>query len=162
MTQGESITLADVLIGDIVTPHGPSEPFEYVSSVVVLGGELKQVNLPEALGEYPADPCTEELSAEKLAKLRAAAQETESPAELLSLADNDTFIFSRGFGDALMREYVAEHAPDLLGDPVLQEPEAPSAKSRGISAVLAVIVLIAVALLVAMGVWIAVRTVSGF
>jgi hypothetical protein len=162
MAKSEGSALADVLIGDIVTPHAPSEPFEYVSSVVLVDGALKQVNLPEVLGEYPKDPWNARLSAEKLEKLRGAATETESPHELLALSDDDTFMIYDGFGDSLMRAYVAEHAPELLSDPVLRESEPADGKSRTISVAFGVVVLIAVGLLLAMGVWIAVRTVSGY
>jgi hypothetical protein len=155
--------LSSIFIGDLVTPHAPGEPFEYVSSVLLLEGELRQVSLPEALGEYPPNPAKARLSDQQLAEVEKAATPTKPVASLLALADDDTFMMCDGFGAAILRNYVAEREPGLLGDPALEIVQPAAGRSAfGGTFWLVVLVLAFVAVLLALGATIAVRVVSGF
>jgi hypothetical protein len=160
----EGVALSHILIGDLVTPHSPTDPFSYVASVVLLDGELKQVSLPEALGEYPKDPSTVSLDAERLDKLKDAASDTDSAEELLARCDEDTFIPFGGCGVENLRAFAAENAPGLLGDPALKKvsrAELPKGTFDS-SPLLVVLILILLVVLLAAGAWIAVRVVSGY
>jgi hypothetical protein len=160
----EGVALSHILIGDLVTPHSPTDPFSYIASVVLLNGSLKQVSLPEILGEYPKDPDDVSLDARRLEQLEEAATDTDSPQELLARVDEDTFIPFGGCGIENLRAFAAENAPDLLGDPALQDmsgAELPKGRFDG-SPLLVVLVLVLLVVLFAAGAWIAVRVVSGY
>lgn len=161
MDNADGTALSSILIGDIMTPHEPGEPFEYVSSVLVLGGELKQVVLPDALGEYPANPCGALLSSGQFAAIEAAATEAEPAAVLLARTDDETLMVCPDFGDANLRAYLAEHNPELLGDPAVQEEPEPQT-SRWITALVMAVVAAAIIVLLGLGATVAFRVVNGF
>lgn len=160
----DRVALSSVLIGDFVTPHAPTEPFEYVASVVVLDGRLHQVSLLDVLDEYPKDPAATRLTAEQLAAMKKAAIDAEPPAQLLARLDADTLMVAPGFGLANLRDYIAASAPELLGESALQDTvpaETPASPFTGASTTVVIIAIVVLALLAA-SVWIAVRAVSGY
>lgn len=155
--------LSEILVGDLVTPHDLAGSFEYVASVVRLDDEIKQVDLPAVLGEYPAKPSAAALSEDQIAALRAGALPTQSAVELLSMLDDETFI-PAPTGLAYLRADIAQDAPDRLGELTLAQravAEEPHAAFEGSPFLVAVVVVLLLALL-AVGALVAIRAVSGY
>jgi hypothetical protein len=160
----ELIVLSDILIGDLVTSHGPTDAFEYVGSVLLIDDTLMQVDLPKALGGYPNAPSSVHLSAEEISSLRDASSHTLPAEELLSLLDDDTFIPAGDAGLANLTALASGQEPGLPGDGDLQEDGA-AARAAGVSEgspALVVLVLVLLVVLLAAGAWIAIRAVSGY
>jgi hypothetical protein len=164
MKTEEGTALSDMIAGDLITPHSPTDAFSYVASVVLLDGALRQVPLPEVLGEYPKDPGAVSLSPEQLEAMRASATDADSIEDLLIRVDEDTFVPSAGYGVDNLRKYVAEHAPQLLDDSVLREvtrAELPRGAFDS-SLLFVALILLLLASLLGVGAWVAIRVVSGY
>jgi hypothetical protein len=160
----EPAILSDILVGDLVTSHGPTDAFEYVGSVLLIGDTLMQADLPKALGGYPNAPSSVHLSAEEISSLRDASSHTLPADELLSLLDCDTFIPAGDAGLANLMALASGHDPHPSADGDVQE-EGASAPASGLSEgspALVVLVLGLLAALLAVGAWIAIRAVSGY
>ena len=161
----EPVLLSEILVGDLVTPHGPTDPFEYDGTVLVLEDALVQVDLLGVLGEYPRDPSRKSLDAEQVAALRDASAPAPSAKDLLSSLDDDTLIPSGDRGLSNLMTFAAAHEPDLLGEGDLSQWGSSGSGARMAAEsppVLVVAVLVLLVVLLAAGAWVAIRVVSGY
>jgi hypothetical protein len=162
---GAEVMLTDILVGDLVTPHGPTDPFEYDGTVLVLEDALVQVDLLGVLGEYPRDPSRTPLDAQQVAALLDASAPAPSAEDLLSSLDDDTLIPSGDRGLSNLMRFVAVHQPGLVDEGDLRRWGSSGSADRTAAEgppVLVVAVIVMLVVLLAAGAWVAVRVVSGY
>lgn len=161
----EPVLLSEILVGDLVTPHGPTDPFEYDGSVLVLDDVLARVDLPSVLGEYPGNPSATSVDAEQLSVMRDVSAPAPTAEDLLSWLDDDTLIPSGERGLSNLMTFAAAHEPSLLSEADMEDWGSAGGAGRRApeaSPVLVLVVLVLLVVLLAAGAWVAVRAVSGY